>query len=62
MDYAEELSAIDIITYITEELQQSYRSKDANKTKLFEDFFDRWEANDTSIAKVKSLQFEFESG
>lgn len=62
MDYAEELSAIDIITYITEELQQSYRNKDVNKTKLFEDFFDRWEANDTSISKVKSLQFEFESG
>lgn len=62
MDYAEELSAIDIITYITEELQQSYRNKDVNKSKLFEEFFDRWESNDASIAKVKSLQFEFESG
>lgn len=62
MDCAEDLSAIDIITYITEELQQSYRNKEVNKTKVFEDFFDRWEANDNSIAKVKSLQFEFESG
>lgn len=62
MDCAEDLSPIDIITYITEQLQQSYRDKDVNKTKVFEDFFDRWEANDNSIAKVKSLQFEFESG
>ncbi|KAH8400554.1 hypothetical protein KR222_006665, partial [Zaprionus bogoriensis] len=61
MDCPEELSAIDIITYITEELQQGYRNPDVNKAKLFEDFFERWESSDNSIAKVKALTFDFES-
>ncbi|KAL7739035.1 hypothetical protein ACLKA6_001943 [Drosophila palustris] len=62
MDFTEDLTAIDIVTFITDELQQSYRSCDAkDKAKVFEDFLERWDANDNSIVKVKSLQFEFES-
>ncbi|EDW64522.1 NHL repeat-containing protein 2 [Drosophila virilis] len=60
MDNLEDFSAIDIVTFVTEELQQNYRSNNANKTKVFEEFLERWDANDNSIAKVKSLHFEFE--
>lgn len=62
MDNLEDFSAIDIVTFVTEELQQNYRSSNANKAKVFEEFLERWDANDNSIAKVKSLHFEFEPG
>ncbi|EDW02788.1 NHL repeat-containing protein 2 [Drosophila grimshawi] len=60
MECSVDLSAIDIVTYLTEELQQNYRSNKNNRAKVFEEFFGRWNADDNSIAKVKSLQFEFD--
>ncbi|XP_030382809.1 NHL repeat-containing protein 2 [Scaptodrosophila lebanonensis] len=52
-------SPIDIVTYVTEELQKNYRSS-SDKVKVFQDFFKHWEV-DTSIAKVKATSYEFES-
>ncbi|XP_017854572.2 NHL repeat-containing protein 2 [Drosophila busckii] len=59
---SEELSAIDIVTFVTEELQESYRKSDADKTKVFQDFLGRWhwDKEENSLAKVKALQFEFQ--
>ncbi|XP_017858461.1 PREDICTED: NHL repeat-containing protein 2 [Drosophila arizonae] len=61
MDNSEEFSAIDIVTFVTEQLQQNYLSNRANKAKIFDEFLGRWDTNDSSLAKVKSLNFEFET-
>ncbi|XP_034101384.2 NHL repeat-containing protein 2 [Drosophila albomicans] len=62
MDCTDDLTAIDIVTFITDELQQNYRnSSGPNKAKVFQEFLERWDSKDNSIAKVKALQFDFES-
>ncbi|XP_068139837.1 NHL repeat-containing protein 2 [Drosophila tropicalis] len=63
MNCTHDLSPIDIVTYVTEELQQNYKksSSPKEKAKLFDDFFDRWanSKHDISIARLKSIKFDF---
>ncbi|XP_034134302.1 NHL repeat-containing protein 2 isoform X1 [Drosophila guanche] len=62
MDNSDDLPPIDIVTYITDELQQTYRSTsgEKEKVKVLNDFLERWD-DDNSIAKLKATNIEFES-
>ncbi|XP_022223078.1 NHL repeat-containing protein 2 [Drosophila obscura] len=62
MDNSDDLPPIDIVTYITDELQQTYRNTNGEKekVKVLIDFLEQLE-NDSSIAKLKSTHIEFES-
>ncbi|KAH8272168.1 hypothetical protein KR018_005673 [Drosophila ironensis] len=62
MDTLSDLPPIDILTFITDELLQAFRSStgEKDKVKVFTQFLDRWE-HDPSIAKLKTISIEFES-
>ncbi|XP_016953346.1 NHL repeat-containing protein 2 [Drosophila biarmipes] len=62
MDCPNELSVIDILTFITDELLQTFRSSNDEQEKIrtITKFLQRLN-EDTSIAKLKSLNVEFES-
>ncbi|XP_017034540.2 NHL repeat-containing protein 2 [Drosophila kikkawai] len=61
MEFSADLPFIDILTYITNELQQTYKNSNekTEKVKVLNEFFERWD-NDNSIKILKSLNFEFE--
>jgi len=63
MDFNNDLSPIDILTFITDELLQAYKSSKGENEKAgtIVKFLDRWN-DDISIAKLKDLTVEFESG
>uniref|UniRef100_A0A6P4E9E7 NHL repeat-containing protein 2 isoform X2 n=1 Tax=Drosophila rhopaloa TaxID=1041015 RepID=A0A6P4E9E7_DRORH len=62
MDSLAELTLIDILTFITDELVQAYQSSNGEieKEKAFTEYFERWN-DDISIAKLKSVKIKFES-
>lgn len=59
----EELEPMDMLAYITEELQGRYRAaKDATaKAQVFQDFLRRWEA-DSALDMLRQQNYEFEKG
>ncbi|XP_043663187.1 uncharacterized protein LOC122626832 isoform X3 [Drosophila teissieri] len=63
MDCNDDLAAIDILTFITDELLQTYKSSNGEneKARTITRFLDRWN-DDISIAKLKGLALEFETG
>ncbi|XP_032582775.1 NHL repeat-containing protein 2 isoform X1 [Drosophila sechellia] len=62
MDFNNDLSPIDILTFITDELLQAYKSSSGEneKARTIVKFLERWN-DDISIAKLKGLTVEFES-
>ncbi|XP_043663185.1 NHL repeat-containing protein 2 isoform X2 [Drosophila teissieri] len=62
MDCNDDLAAIDILTFITDELLQTYKSSNGEneKARTITRFLDRWN-DDISIAKLKGLALEFET-
>lgn len=63
MEFAKDLPLIDILAFITDNLQQSYSNSNGKtqKIKVLTEFFERWES-DSSIETLKTFNFEFESG
>jgi len=63
MDCPNQLPVIDMLTFITDELLQTYRSTNDEQEKVgaITEFLRRL-IEDNSIAKLKSLNVEFESG
>lgn len=59
----EELEPMDMLVYITEELQGRYRTaKDATaKAQVFQDFLRRWEA-DSALDVLRQRNYEFQKG
>ena len=59
----EDLEPMDILAYITEELQGRHRAaKDATaKAQVFQDFLRRWEA-DSALDVLRQLNYEFQKG
>ncbi|XP_070068938.1 NHL repeat-containing protein 2 [Drosophila takahashii] len=62
MNCTEELPAVDILTYITDELLQTYRCSNGEQEKFtaITQFLERWN-EDISITKLKTLNVDFES-
>ncbi|XP_017052356.1 NHL repeat-containing protein 2 [Drosophila ficusphila] len=62
MDYPDELPFTDILTFITDDLLQAYRSScgEREKVRTLMDFLERWN-DDISIAKLMSVNVQFES-
>ncbi|XP_017081998.2 NHL repeat-containing protein 2 isoform X1 [Drosophila eugracilis] len=58
----DDLPAIDILTFITEELLQTYRSRSGedDRVRAITEFLQRWN-KDFSIAKLKTIHIEFDS-
>ncbi|KAH8252068.1 hypothetical protein KR032_003262 [Drosophila birchii] len=63
MEIASDPPLMDILTFITDELQQAYKNSNGRteKVAVFTEFFERWES-DNSIKILKAFNFEFEPG
>ncbi|KAH8244706.1 hypothetical protein KR038_006533 [Drosophila bunnanda] len=61
MEFSADLPLMDILTFITDELQQAYKNSNGKteKANVLTEFFERWES-DNSIKILKSFNFEFE--
>ncbi|KAH8294576.1 hypothetical protein KR054_002021 [Drosophila jambulina] len=61
MEFSADLPFMDILTFITDELQQAYQKSNGKmeRAKVLTEFFERWES-DNSIKILKSFNFEFE--
>ncbi|KAH8421229.1 hypothetical protein KR009_006120 [Drosophila setifemur] len=62
MNSSDDLSFIDILTFISDDLQKSFRSSigEKNKVKVLTEFLERCD-DDSSIAKLRTIDVEFES-
>ncbi|KAH8367036.1 hypothetical protein KR200_010975 [Drosophila serrata] len=61
MEFSADLPLMDILTFMTDELQQAYENGNGKteKVNVLMEFFERWES-DNSIKILKSFNFEFE--
>lgn len=63
MDAAEQLEPLEMVAYVTEELQERYKSAKGvvAQAQVFQDFLKRWEA-DSTLDIVRKQHIEFQKG